>query len=89
MDNFSGGYWKWTPSCEYGEVVDWKLLNGPKMVNTDGVLVGNSGRPPSWGNRMESWSENLKVNYLVKWTNMWSGSPNEDVAWFNGWFWAW
>ena len=56
------GYWKRTLAWKYGGVVDWKLLNGSQMGNTDEFFVGNSGRPPGWSNRMESWSENMKVN---------------------------
>ena len=66
-----------------------EIFTGPRLVNPDGVLVGNSGRPLGWGNQMDFWSENIKVNCSVKWVEMWSGGPNKDVAWFNGWVWAW
>ena len=49
----------------------------------DRVLVRNSGRTPDWGNQMEFWTENVKVNRLVKLMEMRSGGPNEDVSWFN------
>ena len=63
---------------------DWlKILNGPRLGNTERVLVEDSGRPFSWRNQIEFWSEKLKVNCSVKLMEIWSGGPNEDVAWFN------
>ena len=70
-------------------MIGWKFLHGTRLGNTDIVLVRKSGRPPGWGNQMEFWSENVKVNGSVKWMEMWSGGPNEDVAWFNGQVRAW
>ena len=43
-------------------MIGWKFFNGHRLENQDVVLVGNYGRPPGWGNWMEFWSENVKVN---------------------------
>ena len=84
MEGFLVGNRKWTPAGESGGVIGWKIVNGYRLGNPDGVLARNSGRPPGWGNWTEFLSENVKVNCSVKWMEMWSDGLKEDVAWFNG-----
>ena len=67
----------------------WTFMNGPRMVNPDGVLVRISGRPPGWGNRIDFWLEDVKVNCSVMCMEMWPGDPKDDVDRFNGRFRAW
>ena len=64
--------------------VDWlEFLNGPRLGNTDRVLVENFGRPPGWGNWMDFCSKIMKVNFLVKVMVICLCGLNEDIDWFN------
>ena len=81
---FPGTFVIWTLDGKCGRMFGWKLEMDPALEigrgdsleklelawlkNPDGFLVGNCGRPPGWDNRMEFWSENVKVNCSVKWT---------------------
>ena len=65
-------------------MVGKKFLNGPRLGDPKGILVGHFGAAPSWENQKNFWLENVKVMRSVKRMETWSGGLKEDVPQSNG-----